>query len=73
MSLSPVFDALFGSINIIVEATGVVSSTSVSLAPIVETVTAVSSFVVLFKLSIATGGLLFTVNVAGDVVGASQA
>ena len=58
------FDELLGSINIIVEASGFVSSTSVSLSPTVATVTAVSSGVVVPKLFTATGGLLLTVSFA---------
>ncbi|WP_375241156.1 IPT/TIG domain-containing protein [Polaribacter sp.] len=58
--------------KITVDGSGFVSSTSVSFATIVATVITVSSFVVLFKSSTATGGLLFTVNVAGGVDGVSQ-
>ena len=70
-------EELFGSIKIIVDASGVVSSTSVSFAAIVAIVITVSSFVVKgFTPSLsstATGGLLLTVNVAGGVEGVSQA
>ena len=69
--MKPVFAPLFGSIKIIVEGT-TFPSISVSFAPIVDTVIAVSSFVVLFKSSTATGGLLFTVNFAGGVDGVSH-
>ena len=71
--VKPVFPELLGSIKIIVDASGVVSSTSVSLAPTVDTVIASSSFVVFPKSSSATGTLLVTVNIAGAVWGASHA
>ena len=67
---SPKFEALLGSINLTVAAFIVPSS--VSLVPIAETVTGLSSFAVFPKLSTATGGSLTGVTVIFNLASTSS-